>query len=123
MTKCGGSAPDLNFFGWTLSNIKQQRVGVGGSLSDRRCKVDINDGSQTVWLIAKKIYGGSASKHQRTMCCCSGGSLFGGIGNGHLVQWSSSRGEMRPLGVPIVLELPEDAVCQEGRAGGELLAR
>ena len=57
------------------------------------------------------------------MCCFSGGSLLGGIGNGHLVQWSSSRGEMRPLGVPIVLGLPEDAVCQEGRAGGELVAR
>ena len=49
--------------------------------------------------------------------------FLGGIGNGHLVQWSSSRGEMRPLGVPIVLGLPEDAVCQEGRAGEELVAR
>ena len=106
-----------------LEHIKQQDVGVGGSLSGRRCKVDIKDGSHTVWLIAKKIYSGSASKHRRKMCCCSGGSLLGGIGNGHLVQWSSSRGEMRPLGVPIVLGLPEDAVCQEGRAGGELLAR
>ena len=52
---------------------------------------------------------------------------MGVIGNGHLVQWSSSssssRGEMRPLGVPIVLGLPEDAVCQEGRAVGELVVR
>ena len=28
-------------------------------------------------------------------------------------------GEMRPMGVSIVLRLAEDAVCQDGRAGGE----
>ena len=59
------------------------------------------------------------------LLCSGGGSLFGEwIGNGHLLQWSSSRrgrGEMRPMGVSIVLRLAKDAAWQEGRAGGELV--
>ena len=44
--------------------------------------------------------------------------FWGGL---EMAIWLSApaAGEMRPMGVSIVLRLAEDAVCQDGRAGGE----
>ena len=65
-----------------------------------------------VWLTKTKLELSNIKEQ------CSGGSLLGGL---EMAIWLSApaAGEMRPMGVSIVLRLAEDAVCQDGRAGGE----